>query len=157
MHFKDHLIELFEFNDKTNKTLFRKIGSLEDQVESIRLSSHLINCQYKWMARLEKNERVQEMSWWEPIYTLGQLEPEWDKSIEPWFEFIRSRTDEDLNTEQVFIGYDGGDWTATPRDIALQLNFHSIHHRAQIQTIIRAQGVEPDFVDYIGTRARKLN
>ena len=42
------------------------------------------------------------------------------------------------------------------QDIALQLNYHSIHHRAQIQSIIRKQGIEPDFVDYIGTVYRKL-
>jgi len=42
------------------------------------------------------------------------------------------------------------------KDIALQLNYHSIHHRAQIQTIIRQQGMEPDFVDYIGTKYKRL-
>ena len=157
MQFKDHLIELFEFNDKTNKRLFNKIGSLDDQGECIRFASHLINCQYKWMARLMDGERASEMSWWEPLYSLDQLEAEWDKSLKPWLDFIASRTDEDLATERVFLGFDGGYWAATPRDIALQLNFHSIHHRAQIQALIRGQGIEPDFVDYIGTRARKLN
>lgn len=157
MQFKDHLIELFEFNDKTNKKLFKKIGTLDDQAECIRFACHLINCQYKWMARLVDNERSTDMSWWEPLYALDQLEGEWNRSIEPWFEFINSQTDEDLLSERVFTGFDGGDWAATPRDIALQLNFHSIHHRAQIQAIIRSQGVEPDFVDFIGTKARKLN
>lgn len=32
----------------------------------------------------------------------------------------------------------------------------SLHHCAQIQSVIRAQGIEPDFVDYIGTVYRKL-
>ena len=50
----------------------------------------------------------------------------------------------------------GATWTARLADIARQLNFHSIHHRAQIQMLIRAQGIEPDFVDYIGTRYRRL-
>ncbi len=157
MAFKDHLVELFEFNDKTNKQLFKKIGSLTDQTESIRLTSHLINCQYKWMTRIVDSERAVEMSWWEPLYTIDQFETEWIKSIQPWLDFIRSQTDEELSTERIFIGMDGGNWAATPRDIALQLNFHSIHHRAQIQAIIRSQGVEPDFVDFIGTKARKLN
>jgi uncharacterized damage-inducible protein DinB len=39
----------------------------------------------------------------------------------------------------------------------MQLNSYLIHHRAQIQTILRQQGIEPDFVDYIGTRYRKLS
>ena len=33
---------------------------------------------------------------------------------------------------------------------------NSIHHRAQMQTIIRKQGVKPDFVDYISTRVEQL-
>ena len=157
MKFKDHLLELFEFNDKTNKKLFKKIAKLQDQTECIKFASHLINCQYKWMARLVDNERSLGMSWWEPLYSLDQLDVQWSKSLEAWFDFVRAQTDEDLSTERVYTGYDGGDWAASPRDIALQLNFHSIHHRAQIQSIIRSQGVEPDFVDFIGTRARKLD
>lgn len=157
MPFKDHLIELFEFNDKTNKKLFEKISELPDQAECIRYVSHLINCQYRWMMRLVDSKRAAEMNWWFPLYSIDEFEPEWNKSIQPWFDLIRSQSDEELSTERVFIGMDGGDWAASPRDIALQLNFHSIHHRAQIQPIIRAQGFEPDFVDYIGTKARKLN
>lgn len=156
MQVKDLLIELFKFNDKTNKRLFTKIGQLDDQEECVKFASHLINCQYKWMARIVEGERANAMSWWDPLYSLDQLEEEWDKSLKPWLDFIDSRTDNDLETECEFLGFDGGDWAVTPKDIALQLNFHSIHHRAQIQTIIRAQGMEPDFVDYIGTKARKL-
>ena len=85
MAFKDHLLELFEFNDKTNKKLFKKIGTLQDQAECLRFASHLINCQYKWMARLVDNEGYLGMSWWEPLYALDQLEDKWNKSIKPWF------------------------------------------------------------------------
>jgi uncharacterized damage-inducible protein DinB len=96
------------------------------------------------------------MSWWDPLYPLNQLENEWDKSLKLWLDYIDAKTDEELATEVTFVGLDGSWWAATPQDIALQLNYHSIHHRAQIQTIIREQGIEPDFVDYIGTKYRKL-
>jgi uncharacterized damage-inducible protein DinB len=46
--------------------------------------------------------------------------------------------------------------TAKLKDIALQLIFHSFHHRAQIQTLIRQEGKEPRFVDYIGDKYRKI-
>lgn len=157
MDFQDHLIELFEFNDKINRKLFRKIGSLNDQTECIMWASHLINCQYKWMARLTDQEIVDSLSWWKPIYSLGQLEEKWEKSLLPWIELIKSLSPEDLETERHYVGSDGEKWAAKPKDIALQLNFHSVHHRAQIQTIIRSQGEKPDFVDYIGTKARKLS
>lgn len=96
------------------------------------------------------------MSWWDPIYDFEMLEQEWTKSLNLWISFITAKSDEELSTEITFIGFDDGLWAATPTDIALQLNYHSIHHRAQIQTLIRQQGIEPDFVDYIGTKYRKL-
>ena len=154
---KDYLIEFFSFNDITNKKLLEQIKLLPDKKEAIKFFSHLINCQYKWMARITHDPNVQQMDWWEPLYKLSQLEEEWNKSLRIWIDFINSKTYEELSTEVTFTGFDGGLYAATPKDIALQLNYHSIHHRAQIQTLIRQQGLEPDFVDYIGTKYRKVN
>lgn len=156
MQMKQYLLDTFQFNSITNKKLLQKIGDLPDKTESIRLLSHLINCQYKWMARIIHDPVAPTMSWWEPIYSIEQLAEEWDKSLQPWLDYISQRSDEELATEVTFVGLDGGQWAASPQDIALQLNYHSIHHRAQIQTLIRQQGFDPDFVDYIGTKYRKL-
>lgn len=79
-----------------------------------------------------------------------------DKSLAIWLDYLEAMPEGALNTEVTFIGFDGGRYAATPADIALQLNYHAIHHRAQIQSMIRKQGLEPDFLDYIGTRYRKL-
>ncbi|MEP7141362.1 MAG: DinB family protein [Ferruginibacter sp.] len=154
---KDYLIDTFNYNDATNKKLLDKIRLLSDNAESIKLFSHLINCQYKWMARIMQDLNVTKMSWWEPVYDLDKLEEEWTKSLDLWIEYITGKNDGELSTEVAFAGFDNALWAATPKDIALQLNYHSIHHRAQIQTMIRQQGIEPDFLDYIGTRYRKLS
>jgi uncharacterized damage-inducible protein DinB len=154
---KQHLIDTFKYNDATNMKLLTKIAQLPDKTESIKFFSHLINSQYKWMARIVQDPGAPQMSWWDPAYMEEDLEKEWTKSLDPWFKYLESKTEEELNTEIQFVGFDGGIWAATPKDIALQLNYHSIHHRAQIQTLIRKQGIEPDFVDYIGTRYRKIS
>lgn len=153
---KNYLLETFSYNDSTNRQLLKKIAELPDQTECIRLFSHLINSQYKWMARIKHESRAPQMSWWDPIYDFNVLEEEWGKSLKLWTDYISSIDEDTLNTEVQFTGYDGALWAATPSDLALQLNYHSIHHRAQIQTIIRQQGFEPDFVDYIGTKYRRL-
>jgi uncharacterized damage-inducible protein DinB len=156
MDLKTYLIDTFQFNSRTNKKLLKKIRQLRDQEESIRFFSHLINSQYKWLARIKQDPMAAQMSWWDPVYPFSGLEKEWDKSLTLWLDYLQSKTEEELSKEVEFTGYDGGKWMATPKDIALQLNYHSIHHRAQIQMLIRAQGVEPDFVDYIGTKYRKI-
>jgi uncharacterized damage-inducible protein DinB len=156
MQLNNYLEETFLYNDETNRKLLVNIKLLNDPSEAVKLFSHLINSQYKWMVRIVKNPDAPKMSWWDPIYEFDALETEWSKSLAPWIAYIREKTEEELSTEVTFIGFDGSIWAATPKDIALQLNYHSIHHRAQIQTILRQQGLEPDFVDYIGTKYRKL-
>jgi uncharacterized damage-inducible protein DinB len=150
------LVDTFNYNDVTNKKLLTKIAQLTDKDEAIRLFSHLINSQYKWLARILQNPEAQQMSWWEPVYNENDLEGEWTKSLNLWLDYLAGLSEEQLNSEVAFTGFDNGKWAATPKDIALQLNYHSIHHRAQIQTILRKQGIEPDFVDYIGTKYRKI-
>jgi uncharacterized damage-inducible protein DinB len=156
MQLTTYLIDTFNYNDTTNKKLLTKIKLLSDPKEAIKLFSHLINCQYKWFARINNNPHVKTMSWWEPVYQFDQLEIEWTRSLQLWLDYIARNSEDQLSSEVTFIGFDNSTWAATPKDIALQLNYHSIHHRAQIQTILRQQGIEPDFVDYIGTKYRKI-
>ena len=156
MQMKDYLEDTFKFNDQANKKLLEKIAGLPDKQESIKLFSHLINCQYKWLARINHQQGYEKMDWWQPVYDFNQLEKEWNKSLQSWIQFMQSHTDEELAEEVMFVGFDGSQWAASPKDIALQLNYHSIHHRAQIQTLIRQQGFEPDFIDYIATKYRKV-
>jgi uncharacterized damage-inducible protein DinB len=157
MQLNNYLIDTFNYNDATNKKLLTKIKLLSDPTEAIKLFSHLINCQYKWFARITKDPSAKTMSWWEPVYQFEKLENEWTTSLKLWLDYILKNTEEELSNEVTFIGFDNSTWAATPKDVALQLNYHSIHHRAQIQTILRQQGIEPDFVDYIGTKYRKLS
>lgn len=156
MQLSQYLIDTFQFNDKANRQIIEKIKDVPGNEEIIRYLSHLINCQHKWMARIMQDPKATEMDWWEPLYTWDELTTKWTDSLSLWIAYIQSKTEDELNTEVTFIGFDGSPYAATPADIALQLNYHSIHHRAQIQTILRQLGISPDFIDYIGTRYRKL-
>ncbi|MES1216569.1 MAG: DinB family protein [Bacteroidota bacterium] len=156
MLFTQYLLDTFHFNDNANRQMIERIKELPDKNEAVKYMSHLANSQYKWMARIMQDAKAPQMDWWEPLYKLEELEAEWTKSLQPWLSYLENKTDEEISQEVNFVGFDGGRWAATPKDIALQLNYHSIHHRAQIQTIIRQQGLQPDFIDYIGTRYRKL-
>jgi len=156
MEMKKYLIDTFQFNDLMNRKLLEKIKLLPDKKESVRYFSHLINSQKKWMARIVQYPNDPKMDWWDPLYSFDELEGEWNQSLQVWIEYLNSKTEEELFNETKFIGYDGGHWSAPLKDIVLQLNYHSIHHRAQIQLFIRQQGIEPDFVDYIGTVYKKI-
>jgi len=153
---KQYLIETFRYNDYANKLALAKIRELPERQECIRFFSHLINSMNKWLARIDQTPGYTELDWWAPVYEFDDLEAKWDECLKTWLSFLESKTEEELFEEVEFIGFDGYDFAAVLKDIALQLNYHSIHHRAQIQYLIRQQGIEPDFVDYIGTKYRKL-
>ena len=154
---KQYLIDTFNYNDYANKMVLEKIRQLPDKNEAIRFFSHLINSQNKWLKRIQLYPQAPEMDWWEPVYALEELESKWNESLKNWMEFLHSLGENELYEEKKFVGFDGAHWSVPLKDIALQLNYHSIHHRAQIQTIIRQQGLEPDFVDYIGTKYKRLS
>ena len=154
---KDHLIDSFVFNDYANKKMLDKICGLPDKDECVKFFSHIINSQNKWMARILRQNHAPQMSWWDPVYALEQLEQQWSKSLQAWISFLKDKTEEQIFNDVKFIGYDGSEWKARLVDIALQLNYHSIHHRAQMQMLIRQQGIEPDFIDYIGTKYQKIS
>ena len=157
MEMKQYLIDTFRYNDYANKRVLEKVKELPDKTECIRFFSHLANSQYKWMARITHDPKAPQMSWWEPVYKLNDIVKEWTASLTTWIKYLESKSENELFEEIRFIGMDGGQWAAILKDIALQLNYHSIHHRAQIQTIIRKQGFEPEFVDYISTVFKKLS
>ena len=157
MKMKQHLIDLFKFNDEANKRTLTKIAELSDNKECVRLFSHLINSMNKWLGRIRQSPGYTELDWWEPTYKFDQLEAKWNECLECWISYVESKKEKELFEEVEFIGFDGHDFAAVVKDIALQLNFHSIQHRSQIQYLIRQQGIAPDFVDYIATKYRKLN
>jgi uncharacterized damage-inducible protein DinB len=157
MEMKQYLRETFLYNDHANRQVLTKIKELPDQTQSIKFFSHLINSQKKWLARIQQFPKDPKMSWWDPVYPLEDLGFEWEKSLIAWLEFIERKNEAELFQNVTWVGFDGAHWTAPLKDIALQLNYHSIHHRAQIQALIRAQGLEPDFIDYIGTVYHKVS
>ena len=156
MQMKQYLIDTFDYNDYANGLTLEKMSQATDQTECVKHFSHMINSMNKWLGRIEKWPDHKKLDWWSPVYEFDELRPKWNECLGRWFTFLDSKTEDDLFKDVEFFGFDGGDWAAVLKDIVLQLNYHAIHHRAQIQYLLRKQGVEPDFVDYIGTKYRKL-
>lgn len=81
---QEHLPETFNYNDSTNKKLLEKIAQLPGKSECVKLFSHLINSQYKWMARIRQDPAAKTMSWWDPVYGLGSFEEQSGRSLKIW-------------------------------------------------------------------------
>ncbi|MEO7523478.1 MAG: hypothetical protein ABIT58_05250, partial [Ferruginibacter sp.] len=99
-----YLVNTFNYNRAANNKLLEKINQLSNKAECIKLFSHLVNCQVKWMARIKQEEGAVDMSWWEPIYKPGEMQAAWEKSIDLWIKYINETTEEVLLDEVTFIG-----------------------------------------------------
>ena len=152
---RDFLIDMFRVNQEANVKMVSAISTLTSPQECLKHMSHLANCQYKWLDRLRVFPEVSTLDWWNPVYSISELPDKIVESSQQWISFLESKTDDDMESIVNYVGFDGSIWQVALKDIALQLTFHSYHHRAQIQMMIRAQGHVPEFIDYIGYKAKK--
>lgn len=149
---KEHLLELFRYTDWANKRLLTSIHQLPDKEEAVKLFSHLITAQDKWMNRITKEESDTNHAWFGPAFPLEQLDVRWSESINKWIRLIENSSEGDLDEDLIFHRTDNGSkMRAKLKEVALQLNYHSIHHRAQTQRVMREQGLTPPVTDYIHT------
>src|SRR5438552_1225987 len=106
MRMKQYLIDTFQYNDYANKLALNKIKELPEKDECIRFFSHLINSMNKWLARINQAPGYAELDWWLPVYELEQLEAKWEECLKGWIDYLVGKTDEELDSEVDFIGYD---------------------------------------------------
>ncbi len=152
---KPFLIDMFGINCEANIAMVSSVSKLPSPDEGLKHLSHLANCQYKWLDRILIFPEVSKLDWWVPVYSPEELPGHFTISTQQWVSYLSSSTEEQIESVKEYTGYDGGVWEAKLKDIALQLIFHSFHHRAQIQMMIRDQGYKPDFIDYIGKKQKK--
>jgi uncharacterized damage-inducible protein DinB len=149
---KQYLIDFFKYNDWANKKLLESILQLPDKTEALKLFSHLMYSLNKWMNRITKKDEDSTLNWNGPEFPAEQVENMWDVSLKVWLDFLNANSESELEKEFIFKRPDNGKMYGVKiKDVVLQLNYHIIHHRAQIMRIIRQQGLTPPATDYIFT------
>lgn len=154
---KQYLIDFFNFNHQANHKLLEVMHQLPEKEPAIKLFSHMILAQDKWMNRITKNVEDSSIQWMLPIIPANELGSRWDTSIQAWLKLIHQSTEDELQQDLVFKrANDGKSMAIKLTDLILQLNYHCIHHRAQINTLMSQQGITPPQTDYIFTKLREL-
>lgn len=148
---KEYILGLFKYNDWAFEKLLETVKLLPDPDEAVKLLSHLIIAQNKWYNRMTK-ENDDNQAWFGVTFPINELEVKWLESKNRWLDFLEKSNDSLLENYIIFNRpSDGKSMKVKIRDIMLQLNFHAIGHRAQINHIIRLQGLTPPSADYIIT------
>lgn len=155
---KQYLVDFFKYNDWANKKLLESIKTLPDKEESVKLFSHFIYSQNKWMNRITNEVEDKTLNWDGPAFPIEELNDKWNESNGKWMKYIENTDEAALENLYIFTRpSDGKKMSVKIKDIALQLNYHAIHHRAQINRIIRQQGLKPPATDYIYTALKEVH
>ena len=144
---------LYQYNYDTNERLIQYLN--ENSVDSSQVDSwmsHLLNAHVIWLARL-KGEispytvwQEQEHSQW---VTINQ---------QAWKDTQQFLNDtDDLAPTITYQNSQGASFQNRIDDILWHILNHSTHHRGQINTLIRQQGLTPTSMDYIFYAREKLN
>jgi uncharacterized damage-inducible protein DinB len=149
---KKYFKEFFEFNKSVNLKILESIKQLPDKDEAVKLFSHLITSHNKWMVRFTNRNEDSKHTWFEQPFDLDELESKWIEVVDMWLAYVENNDEASFDEGFHFNRPgDGKEMYVKIRDVILQINYHSIYHRAQIARIIREQELTPPSTDYIMT------
>ena len=155
---REHLHHFLTYNDWANRTLLTTILQLPDKAEAVAMFSHMIYAQDRWYNRITKEHAEKQFVWSGPSIAEEELENEWKRSVGQWLQFLDNCSEEELEKDVTFTRpADGQKMAVKTRDLIMQLNCHSVHHRAQINKMISTQGIKVPLTDYIYTKLREVD
>lgn len=137
--------QLFDYNFFCNKSLIEKcIGLKEVPENTIALFNHILNAHHIWNMRVLGKTReydvwqVHGVKDWEDIHYENQRTT---------FEIITNADDFEKRVD--YETTEGRVFANDLKDILFHIVNHSTHHRGQVLADFRANGIEPDGLDYI--------
>lgn len=123
---------------------FASIGTPPDK--AVSLFAHIIGAEWTWLARLEHD--VKKPVVW-PSITLTECRKELGELHDAWAVFFETVDEAALSKEVAYTNSKGEPYTNTVADVLTHLVTHSSYHRGQIATLLRQNGHEPPYTDFI--------
>jgi uncharacterized damage-inducible protein DinB len=154
---KEQLLQFLNYNDWANLKTLEVIKQLPEPVEAISLFSHLVYAQDKWYNRITLEQPDKDMPQFGPSYAPDELEQQWRRSTDNWLKLVEKSMEEELMLDLVFTRtMDMKKMRVPIKDVVFQLCCHSVHHRAQLNKMITAQGLKVPLTDYIYTKMQEV-
>ncbi|HKG91818.1 MAG TPA: DinB family protein [Gemmatimonadaceae bacterium] len=113
---------------------------------ALRLMAHIVAVEWLWLSRILGQPSPlpvwPELDAAECADRMGAVESRWRA-------LLAALDDEALAREVSYVNSKGEQWTNSVRDILLHTVMHSVYHRGQLASDVRASGSEPAYTDYI--------
>lgn len=148
MNLIETIQKMYEHLNWANQRILETLQSLEDENQEVsRLFSHILFSEKVWITRLQGMDRSRLPIWQDvDIDVCAELVMQNEESITTFFTNL---AETDLEKIISYKNSSDKEFKNTVRDILTHVALHGQYHRGQINSRLRANGIEPVNVDFI--------
>lgn len=141
---QDFFKDIFEYHHHFNQKLVGMLQEYQDRIteRSIPLFSHIVNAHQIWNSRILNTASL-------GVNDVHSLERCLDLDKTNFSDTLRILRDVDLAKKIEYKTSKGQPFQNTVREVLFQVVNHTTHHRGQIVSDLRQQGIAPPVTDYI--------
>ncbi len=138
---------MFDHLNWANQRILETLQHSEVEGQQVRLFSHILNAERVWVTRLRGMDSSQLPIWSDSdIAACAKLSKQ---NEEEFKSFLSEIKDSELDYFITYFNSKGVEFKKSIRDILSQVILHGHYHRGQINSLFRAEGIEPVMIDYI--------
>ena len=138
------LLRFFEFDGWANQETLRSLETLTSPPErAVALVAHIAATERVWLERALS--LPQSVAVW-PQWSLSETAKQFSDVLGEWTRLIAT---DDLSREFAYTNTKGQEFRSRLSDVVLHVAFHGVYHRGQIAVLVRQQGGEPAYTDFI--------
>jgi len=141
--------KMYDHSNWANQRIFETLqSSIEDENQEVwRLFSHILNAEKIWITRLRGMDSSRLPIWSEAsIEICAELIKQNEESFTAFFTNLANT---DLDRIISYANSKGKGFKGSVRDILTHVALHGQYHRGQINSRLRAAGIEPVNIDFI--------
>jgi uncharacterized damage-inducible protein DinB len=138
---------LFAYDDWGNREALASLRAASPAPPRARkFLAHIVAAELLWLVRLKQETR--QVTVW-PDLSLEECERQIEDLAAGWRDYLARLTPTRLEGSVSYTNTKGEHWTSRVADILLHVVMHSVYHRGQIATEVRAGGYTPAYTDFI--------
>jgi uncharacterized damage-inducible protein DinB len=139
---------MYEHLNWANQCILETLQSIEDENQAVnRLFSHILFAEKVWITRLRGLDSSRLPIWLEvDMEVCAELVMQNEESLTT---FLTNLANSDLDKLIFYTNSKGTEFKNSLRDILTHIALHGQYHRGQINSRLRADGIEPVNIDFI--------
>jgi uncharacterized damage-inducible protein DinB len=138
------LLDLINYTAVADKIIIDELLRAEKPLpDAEALFSHVLNAQFIWIRRIKKELTGRDRFDLHPLKDFDGIHVQ---NIKELLEIYHTH---DLATQVIYQNSGGENFVNVAQDILFHIVNHSTYHRAQIASMLKANGISPPVTDYI--------